>query len=432
MSRDSERYSTNWSTLLGHQPKILPPDTIKANIKTHGLPASGRGPSRRITITPATIALFIRPDHIDEMAKHFDFPEIDENAPTTNSLERVVYDATKKKRSFHKTSDGLEALDLDAGVYLTPAHFSDLLPNYDPTTFIENATEAKIPVTTIKKQGRQHWYLLNETTLKAIPRRNLKGKEIKNEIFTANRIQTIADEISATMPGLESGVWVLRSQGAKLLENYTAHYFKRQADTLEIKHEKIFGQLRYFVTKEDLQKFPKKHLTDRERRVIIKLTNLTDHQTIASGFKCATTYVGWLAANRDAPIRIRQNLSNERLTEALYLWFDTPEGPARPIIYDKVLLPVAQLFGDTSTQEPAAFITPFYGLHKKVIGANFERNSSIEAALKHCVTCYTLDDMMHFAGSQKELPEAVLESTPLPHRKQNWTITNYFYLRAME
>lgn len=412
----------------------LPETLIKRNIKEHSIPATGRGATRKITITPYNLHLFFEEDALPHVAQQkfgMDQWPPEEQQEEDSGLEHLVFTAQRRSKRISGALT-IEDIDVDKGTYLTPKQMSMVLPNYDPDTFIAIAQEAGIGPTTIKGKGRTHWYLLDTEAMDKLPRRDLTEDEQSREIYTAGRRQRIVNTMDREHLPLDEGVWLLKSQAAALFENYTAHYFRGQAANLGIHHEKIFGVDRYFLKTEDLDQFPKKHLTDQDIKMIRRLGNVVHHQAIATAFDCSKLYIGILASGREKEGRTRERRihSDERLASAIECYHDFSSGPARELIYTNVFFPLAGFMGKASVAEPYAFITPFLQLHIKVNGITNMMHNKMATTLKHCVMAQTLASMMDYAHETGELPRAVIDEIELPAMGQTWTITNHFYLGA--
>jgi len=411
---------------------VLPLEQIQRNIKSHRLPFRGCGNARMVTITPSTIQFFIKPSHIGKFAQ--DKFGISDLSQVSTSKEQAIYDAHKRQQIFSGALT-LDSLDILNGVYLLPDQCASVLPDYDPKTFLLFAKEAGLKPEEIPGQGHAGFYLLNMEILQRLPRLNLTEQERLFEIYTHKRIQQIASLITRESLDLEHGVWLLGSQAAKLMEKYTAAYFKRNATAAGIKRSDIFGTERYFVTKEGLEKLPNKQLTQDQIQMVTRLASFIGHDQVGSAFEISGTYVSILAGQTKGYEKAKgKNLihSDSRLEQAIYAYFDFPTGPVRGLIYDNVLLPLSQLMGKTSTKEIGSFTTPYYLLHRNARGVREQREREIAELLEHCITCYTLREMMDFASTHRELPQVVTDEVPLPQLGNSWTITNYFYLTVMQ
>ncbi len=431
MATKTSRWTVNWKVLMDYQQRLLSQQEIKANIKEHSLPATGIGNSKQVTITPESIHLFFRPEYVAEIAQTiFGIDDLSSALSQSQGLEQLLYSADEKPIRM-RGNLSLDQLDLEPGVYVTAQQFVTLLPNYDLDTFKAFSMEAGIPTRTIKGCGHLTWYTLNNNSIHRLPRRDLSADEQKREIVTSDRIPTLVDTISPDILG-DHGAWLLLSQGAQLFENYTTPYFRAEAAKHGIKHRKIFGKERYFITPTDLPKFQKKQLTTDDIHTVRRLANILHYDIIAGAFECSRGYIGILAHTREQEGRLQERRihSDARLEQAIYCYFDYPTGPVRQLLYNHVFLPLAQKMGQTSTEDMETFITPFYGIHHRTRGFTKDKKEDIEQALAHIITCHTLADMLDYAQDNRELPRIVLNEEQLVERGQQWTLSNYFYLRA--
>lgn len=432
MDGQIQRLRVDLGTLQSYE-GALPLDQIKRHIRQHNIPARGIGNAKVVTLTPANLYLFFRESYVDGFAKEkFGISDLSQFQAETG-LEQLIFSA-QRKPIYHKGELSLDNLDLDGGVYLKPDQFASVLSEYDQNTFESFALEAGIPTTTIRGQANQTWYLLDNTTLDSLPQLTLSAVEQSLEIFDHKRIQRVVNRISRETLDLEKGVWLVAGQAAQLLENYTAHYFSNQARPLGIKREKVFGTERYFLKEPDLERFPKKQLTEGDLQVVRRLANIVKHGFVATMFECSAAYVANIAGpqQREGKVQSKKIFDDERFEQALYCYFDFPRGPTRGIIYEHVFLPLARLMGRTSIKEMQSFVSPFYLLHRRVKGIRLQQENEIKSVLRYCVTCYALHQIMDYAATHRELPVIVVNDTTLPGRGQKWTITNYFYMTAMQ